>query len=166
MPSHTACMQRTNELMNFIIAIALLMAFIFAVSFFVYYAKEHYSPACGCNVPLPLMIVILSSLGVFIGAVCYYLFLKSFATKEKIIHANIEKTLEFLDPEEKKILRALIDGRGRCAQNTLKRVTGIDPVRLHRRLSSLQARGILRKERAGMTNMILLEESFADLFIK
>ncbi|MEM0230805.1 MAG: hypothetical protein QXW00_03175 [Candidatus Woesearchaeota archaeon] len=159
-------MRSNNELTNFLIAIALLMAFIFGVSFFIYYAKEHYSPACGCNVPLPLMILILSSLGVFIGAVCYYLFLKSFLVKEEVIHSNVEKTLDFLEPEERKIIKALIDGSGRCAQNTLKKITGIDAVRLHRRIVSLESRGIIKRERNGMTKIVILEEPFSKIFIK
>ena len=158
--------QENNDLHNLLLAVALIIGFIFIVSIAVYFIKDHYGLSCNCKVSLPLIIVILTSLGVFVGILTYYFLSKSFFKEKKIILGNVEKTLNFLDQEEKFILSSIIENKGEIAQNTLSSKTNIDAVKLHRRLIGLESKGIVRKVKNGMTNKIILSDDFVELFIK
>ena len=159
-------MKEKKELLNLILAIALVMGFVFLVSIITYFIKEHYSLSCSCEVSLPIVIAILSSLGVFVGLLTYYFLSKSFFKEKEKLYGDVEKTLNFLDPEEKKIVLTLISKKGECSQSNLAKLTGIDAVKIHRRLSGLESKEIIRKEKNGMTNKIVIEDEFKELFIK
>ncbi len=162
-------MRKTHEnkdLYNILLAAALIMGFIFIVSLAIYFIKDNYGSSCSCNVSVPTIIAILASLGVFIGIMTYYFLSKSFSKEKEKIFGNVEKTLNFLDQEEKSIFLSIIENNGRIAQNTLSKKTGIDSVKLHRRLSSLESKGIIHKSRNGMTNKIILDDDFKELFVK
>ncbi len=142
------------------------MGFIFLVSLAIYFIKDNYGTSCSCRVPVPIIIAILTSLGVFVGIMTYYFLSKSFSKEKKVILGNIKKTLNFLDQEEKIILSSIIENKGEIAQNTLSSKTNIDAVKLHRRLSSLESKGIVHKVKNGMTNKIMLNDDFKKLFVK
>ena len=159
-------MKERKDILNLILAIALVMGFIFLVSMTVYFVKEHYKLSCSCQVSLPIIIAILASLGVFVGLLTYYFLSKSFFKQKEKLQGNVEKTLNFLDPEEKQIIKVLISKKGECTQSSLAKLTGIDAVKLHRRLSNLESKQIIHKEKSGMTNKIVIEDEFKEIFIK
>ncbi|MFP4423942.1 MAG: hypothetical protein ACLFP2_01795 [Candidatus Woesearchaeota archaeon] len=150
---------------NVLLAMGIIIGFIFLVSASVYIIKEYYGLTCSCHMTLPIFIFVLTSLGVFVGILTYYFLSKSFSQKKNKLFGNIEKTLNFLEKEEKEIVTVLIK-EGDLAQNKLSKITKIDPVKLYRRLSSLEERKIIRKEKKGMTNIIHLENEFKEIFIK
>lgn len=154
-----------QDLRNVLLAVGIIIGFIFVVSASIYIIKEHYGLTCSCQLSLPIFISVLTSLGVFVGILTYYFLSKSFSKKKTELIGNIEKTLNFLEKEEKEIVSVLIN-EGDIVQNKLSKITGIDPVKLHRRLSGLEKRNIIRKEKKGMTNMVILETEFKELFIK
>jgi hypothetical protein len=155
-----------NELLNLVLAVAIIMGFIFTVSISIYFIRENYGLSCRCKLSLPIVISILTSLGVFVGILTYYFISKSFNREKTKIFGNIEKTLNFLEIEEKKIILALIKKNGETMQNNLSNITGIDPVKLHRRLINLENKGVLKKQKNGMTNKIILQEDFKTIFLK
>lgn len=155
-----------QELRNMLLAIALIMGFIFVVSLSIYFIKERYGLSCRCQASLPIFIAILASLGVFVGILTYYFLSNSFKKEKEDLFGNIERTLDFLGKEEKEIVSVLIKNKGEIAQNVLKRKVRIDPVKIHRRLQNLESRGILNKRKSGMTNKIILKDEFRRLFIK
>lgn len=162
-------MRKTSEnkdLYNILLAAALIMGFIFFVSLAIYFIKDNYGSSCSCRVSVPTIIAILASLGVFVGIMTYYFLSKSFSKEKEKIIGNVEKTLDFLDQEEKSILSSIIENNGRIAQNTLSKKTGMDSVKLHRRISGLESKGIISKSRNGMTNEIILNDDFKELFVK
>ena len=158
--------QNSDEVGNILLGVALIVGFIFLVSLAIYVIKERYGLSCRCSISLPFVIAVLSSLGLFVGILTYYIFSKSFSKEKESILGNVEKTLDFLDLEEKSILLALIDNEGEIAQNKLSSITKIDSVKLHRRISNLTAKGILKKDKVGMTNKISLDKDLMDVFIK
>lgn len=149
------------------LAIGLIMGFIFVSTFIVFYIRETYGAeeACGCWFSLPLIMLLLSSAGIFVGTITYYLLAKSFFKEKKSIRSNLEKTLNFLNNEEKTIVKTLIQHNGKIAQNRLASNTRIDSVKLHRRVNSLVAKGVCRKEKHGMTNMIILDSDLKNIFL-
>jgi hypothetical protein len=158
--------KKDQNLRNIIPAISLVIGFIFIVSLSIYFIKETYSQSCNCNISVPIIISILTSLGVFVGILTYYFLSKSFSKEKEKIFGNVEKTLDFLDKEEKEILIFLIKNKGELNQNNLSNITKIDSVKLHRRLLNLESKGIINKKKSGMTNKIILNEDLIDLFIK
>ena len=155
-----------SDLSNILIAVALIMGFIFAVSFTVFYVRDSYGVSCDCNASFPLIVAGFSSLGVFVGVLTYYVLSKSFIRQKEKIKGNVEKTLNFLENEERLIIKTLIDNQGSCTQNVLSKLTGIDPVKLHRRLKALESKDIISKDKNGMTNELILKPEFKDLFIR
>jgi hypothetical protein len=158
-------LENNKDFRNLLLGIAILMAFVFIVSASIYFIINNYSLYCACALPIPLIIVTLASLGVFVGVFTYYFLSKSFLKNKKKILGNIEKTLNFLDSEEKKIVLALINNNGEITQSSLSKITGINPVKLHRRLLQLESKEIIYKEKNGMTNKLFLEQEFKDIFI-
>jgi len=159
-------MKETKGILNLILAIALVMGFVFLVSIMTYFIKDHYKLSCSCQISLPIIIAALASLGVFVGLLTYYFLSKSFFRQKERLHGDVEKTLNFLDSEEKQIIRVLISKKGECVQSSLGKLAGIDTVKLHRRLLSLESKKIIHKEKMGMTNKIIIEDEFKELFIK
>lgn len=157
---------KNNDLYNILLAAALIMVFIFIVSSAIYFIKEQYGLSCSCKFSLPIVIATLTSLGVFVGILVYYFLSKSFSKEKEKIFGNVEKTLNFLDQEEKSILSSIIENKGEILQNNLSNKTKIDPVKLHRRISSLESKGIVHKVRNGMTNTIILNDDLKELFVK
>ncbi len=155
----------SKDLHNILLAVAVIMVFIFIVSSAIYFIKEQYGLSCSCKISLPLVIAILTSLGVFVGILVYYFLSKSFSKEKEKVFSNVEKTLNFLDQEEKTIILSIIENKGEIAQNTLSSKTNIDAVKLHRRLSTLESKGIVRKVKNGMTNTIILNEDLKEIFI-
>lgn len=156
---------QNKQLLNMLLAIGLVMGFIFIVSTSIYFIQETLMPGCACKYSIPIIIAVLTSLGVFVGVLTYYFLSKSFIKEKKKIYVNAEKTLDFLEPEEKKIVLALINNKGECIQSLLAKITGINPVKLHRRLHALESKGIIAKKKNGMTNKLYLHKDYIGLFI-
>jgi len=158
--------QKDKDLQNILLAIGLIMGFMFITSLTIYFIKIKYGLSCSCQFSLFIIIVILVSLGVLVGITTYYFLSKSLFKEKEKIHLNIEKTLNFLDADEKTIFSELIKNKGEIAQNSLGKIVKIDSVKLHRRLLNLELKNIIHKKKSGMTNIIVLNDEFKDLFIK
>ncbi len=157
---------KNKDLHNILLAVAVLMIFIFIVSSAIYFIKENYGLSCSCKFSLPIVIAALTSLGVFVGILVYYFLSKSFSKEKEKLFGNVEKTLNFLDQEEKSILISIIENNGEISQTAISSKTGIDAVKIYRRLSSLESKGIVRKLKKGMTNRIILTDDFKKIFVK
>lgn len=163
---NTRKIHENEDIRNILLAVAVIMVFIFIVSLAIYFIKDHYGLSCSCKVSLPIIIATLTSLGVFVGIMTYYFLSKSFSKEREKLIGDVEKTLNFLDQEEKSILSSIIENQGEIAQNSLSKKTNIDAVKLHRRLSKLESKGIVHKVKNGMTNRIILDDNLKELFIK
>lgn len=159
-------MNKEEELKNVMLAIAIIMGFVFIVSMSIFYIKQNYATSCSCNTPINFIIITLTSLGVFIGVLTYYFLSKSFFKQKEKIYFDMKKTLNFLETEEKKIVEILIINNGHLTQSKLSKETKIDPVKLHRRLLNLENKEIITKDKKGMTNNINLHPEFKTIFIK
>ncbi|MFW6286073.1 MAG: helix-turn-helix transcriptional regulator [Nanoarchaeota archaeon] len=158
---------KENENLNYILlAVGLIMGFMFIVSISIYIIKTKYALSCNCEISLPIVITILTSLGVFVGILTYYFLSKSFSKEKNKILGNIDETLNFLENEEKLIVSILIKNNGEITQNKLSKKTKINNVKIHRKLIPLISKGILKKEKNGITNKIILNNELKQLFIK
>ncbi len=149
-----------------ILIFGILTFFIFAISFTVFYTTENFSSACGCILPPWVMIVSLSSLGLFVGSITYYLISNNYLKEKKEIEKNLIKFLDILDVEDKTILKKIIYNGGEINQSSLSKSLNIDKVKMSRIVSKMEEKNILKKEKNGMTNKLILETNLKKLFIE
>ena len=146
-----------------LIAVMLLSGFIFAVSFSTLYAQTHIieGTACSCTLPIPILIPTFASLGLLIGSILYYFMSpKIEESKEKQVQL-LFSLIEILNPEEREIVKKLIENKGEILQSKLSQSFG--KVKTFRVLEALKARNVIEKEPYGKTNLIKLSEKFRNI---
>jgi hypothetical protein len=144
----------------------ILTLFIFIISFTVFYTTENFSNVCGCNLPLWVIIVAMSSLGLFVGLMSYYIISNSFYKEKKELKNSLIKFLDIFESEDKKILKTIIENNGEITQSSLTNKVGLDKVKISRIISKMESKKIIKKEKVGMTNKIKLSKELIDLFEK
>jgi len=152
---------------NIFLALTILLGFIFIVSISTFYVSDaiRNNNACGCVIPIPYMILILSSLGLFVGCLVFYLFISKHMHEKKEIDKNVMATLNFLEKDERTMLNELIRNRGELSQSGFEKATGIHKVKVYRVLERLRSKGIIIKDSQGKTNRIVLSEELKRLFL-
>jgi uncharacterized membrane protein len=157
---------QSKDLKNYFLALSILMGFIFLVSFSIYYINDNFNinKKCGCSFSMPLIIILLSSLGVFVGSLTFFFLNRTYSKEKKEIKQNVLKTLDFFDNEEKKILIEIIRNNGVIAQSSLVKKTKLDKVKVFRILSKLEEKQIITKERKGLSNNIILDNAFLEIY--
>lgn len=159
-------MEKENKFRPIILLFGIITLFIFAISFSIFYTTENFSSVCGCRLPLWVILVSISSLGLFVGLITYYILSNHFIKEKKKIEKNIMKFLDILESEDKEILKNLIEKKGEINQSTLSRNLGFNKVKMSRAISKLENKDIIRKEKSGMTNRIILNEELKSLFVE
>ncbi len=149
-----------------ILIFGILTLFIFAISLTVFYTTENFSTTCGCSLPPWVIIVAMSSLGLFVGLATYYVISNNYLKEKQEIEKNLIKVLELLDIEDQKILKKIIDNGGEINQSSLSKSLDIDKVKMSRIVSKMEQKNILKKEKNGMTNKLILEDNLKKLFIE
>ena len=147
---------------NVVLAIGLVTGFIFLASLGAFYAEQNFTPSCLCVFPPWIFIISFSSLGVFIGSLTYYFLTKHYSAERKLSKQGVRKFLNFLESEDKKIVSILSENSGVLSQGSLSKLTNIDKVKLSRRIDVLVKKSILIKEKNGMSNKIILDNSILD----
>lgn len=135
-----------------------LTGFIFGVSFSTLYAQTHIiqGTACGCTLPIPVLIPTFSSLGVFVGSLVYY-----FMPQEVKEGIGREEVLELIKGDRKRTLKLILENEGEILQSELSGEFG--KVKAHRLVKELKEEGIIEKEPYGRTNKIKLKSKFENL---
>ncbi|MEA2037449.1 MAG: helix-turn-helix domain-containing protein [Nanoarchaeota archaeon] len=148
------------------LVVTILAGFIFVVSFISHYVSNviNQGMACTCIVPIPMMILFLSSLGVFVGSLSYYLLSSKFIKERKVHTQDVNLTLKFLNYDERTVIEALIKSNGGINQSRLIEETGINKVKTSRLLVRLINKGIITKKVVGKINKIYLHEDLINLF--
>ncbi|MFP4116861.1 MAG: helix-turn-helix transcriptional regulator [Candidatus Aenigmatarchaeota archaeon] len=152
---------------RFLSVVLIIVGFVIAVSFFYYYLHQNYMDpsACACTLPINWILAILTSLGVLVGMATYYYLSGAFKEEKEELSEEARETLKFLGNDERKIVEELIDEDGAMQQSRIVKETGVDKVKVSRKLSKLEDRGIISKEDSGMSNLIRLKEPFVDLYV-
>jgi uncharacterized membrane protein len=142
------------------LVLSILLGFVFILSITTIYVSDaiQNNNACGCVIPIPYMILILASLGLFVGFFSAYLLLQ----REESTHEQVRETLRFLPTEERKVVQVL--SKGDLRQAELEKVTGLHKVKLHRTIRKLKEKDIVEKKRSGKINTISLKEDLKGLF--
>ena len=136
-----------------IVVMIIISAFVFVVAASSLYIQIQIESGqmCGCVIPLYIFIPFLSSLGLFIGTLAYYLLRPA---SEKKIH--IEQIVPlFLDKDEAAVMKEVLKEK-KITQVSLMKRTGMDKVKIFRVIERLRQRGIIEKKPYGKTNIIKL----------
>jgi len=146
-----------------IIATSMLMTiFVLIVSLTALYvqAQIEYGTVCSCAIPVPVLIPLLSSIGLLLGTLIYYVYSPRF---EK---GGIDRNavLKFLNHAEQKVMNVILDNRGEITQAKIVSQTGLQKVKVFRVIERLMAKGILSKEPHGKTNKIRLSDEIRGIF--
>jgi len=150
------------------IIIGVITGFTFITSLSLLY-MENIIPSevkCACTIPIPLILVSLASLGLFTGSLVYYLITAQHEEECKARQKEVFNTLDFLESEEKTIIKELIENNGELKQNTLVKNTGLSRVKVSRLLKKLEQRNIIIKEPLGKINVIKLKQELSNVFKK
>ncbi|MBD3310024.1 winged helix-turn-helix transcriptional regulator, partial [Candidatus Woesearchaeota archaeon] len=140
--------------------------FIFILTFSMLYVSDAIKDnnACGCVIPIPYMLLLLSSLGLFVGSLSFYILISKHLKESRKMGRNAELTLNFLDDDERMIIRELIRNKGVMPQSELDEHTGMHRVKVHRVLNRLEDKGIITKIDLGKANRIRLAEGLVEIF--
>ena len=84
---------------------------------------------------------------------------------------NIEKSyktvvLKFLNYNENRILKKIIENNGSVLQSEISRLSNMGKVKAHRILKDMEIKGIISIEKYGKTNRINLSDDVRNLFLK
>ena len=84
---------------------------------------------------------------------------------------NVEKScktviLKFLNYNENRILKKLIENNGSVLQSEISRLPNMGKVKAHRVLKDMEIKGIISIEKYGKTNRITLSEDVKKLFLE
>jgi uncharacterized membrane protein len=143
-------------------ATIIIAAFIFLVSIAVIYVQTHIIQFGFCPYE-PVLVPAFASLGVFIGSLVYYLIsIKLEESKEKRFEIT-HILLDILQPDEREIIKRLIENKGEILQSKLSSELG--KVKVFRTIENLRKRGIIEKEPYGKTNKISFANKFRDVLL-
>jgi uncharacterized membrane protein len=148
------------------LVLGIITGFVFIVAFSTLYVSDAIknNNACGCVIPIPYMILILSSLGIFVGSAAYYFTVSKYIKEGKTRNKNIEFTLNFLEPQEKAIIKELLKDKKGLKQSQLEKQTGFHKVKIHRIVNKLKTKGIIEKKANGKINIIELSPELKEIF--
>jgi len=146
--------------------LTVILGFIFVVSFSALYVSDAIknNNACGCVIPIPYMILILSSLGLFVGSLSSYILISKHMKEKTQITKNIEATLKFLPKDERKVIEALITNDGELSQSAFEKITGLHKVKVFRIIDRLASKDLITKTSNGKSNRVNLVKEIRDVF--
>ncbi len=147
-----------------ILAMLIITVFILIVAGSSLYVQYHIETGevCGCAIPLYLFVPFLSSLGLFIGVLVYYLLFVKVETKSDFIKENLDAIISLLPPNERAVFKLLV--KEPLPQSRIMKLTGFDKVKTFRIVKKLEQRGLVTREKYGKTYIVKLSDRMKELF--
>lgn len=117
------------------------------------------------NLPPHILIPVVAFAGILIGTLVYYLLSEkiveqetTLVKQEKTLENNAKVILNFLTPNERKVIHTLLENNGKVKQYELTYLPGLNKVKTHRIIKDLAAKGVIKKEKLGRVNRIVLDK--------
>ncbi|NOX71236.1 MAG: winged helix-turn-helix transcriptional regulator [Candidatus Micrarchaeota archaeon] len=145
-----------------VIAVTIISVFVFVVAFSSLYVQIEIATGnvCGCAIPVWLFIPLLSSIGLLIGTLIYYLLHgHEGIVSEKETAKGKDAMLAaagMLPKDEALVLKILIEGNGKMTQSEIMKKSDHSKVKIHRILKRLAERGAISKTKDRKINIIEL----------
>jgi len=153
-----------NDYKTFSLAIFIVVSFVILATVISLYIKYTSSNYCFCGLPLWLIILLISLLGLFIGGFVYFILNKKFLQEKNISEKAIKKLFYCLETEERKVIKTILKSSGEITQRNLCKLLSFDKVKISRILTKLENKDFVKREKYGMTNKIILDENLLKLF--
>lgn len=118
------------------------------------------------HTPFYYFIPIFAFFGTAIGALIYYIMNDDIEKKQKTIEYNTEVILKLLNPQERKVMKKIVENDGKVQQMEITYMEGYTKVKAHRIIESLVAKGILEKEKLGKMRLIRMKSEFYGILKK
>ncbi|MDD5147915.1 MAG: super-infection exclusion protein B [Candidatus ainarchaeum sp.] len=103
--------------------------------------------------------------GIVLGAVIFFFMSAKLDNKQKDIQKATETLVQFLNRDEKTVVRKILENNGRVFQSEISRIEGIGKLKSHRILQRLSDRKVIEIEKHGKTNIIKLAKNIQEFLI-
>ncbi len=133
------------DLKRLLVSLSLVLCLGALITAFSLYHMRH----MGSSYQYPLFLYGNALLALAVGGAVIYLL------EEKVDAARVSKLLAILPPDERKVLKLLLE-RKEVEQKRLATLAGLSAVKTSRVLSTLASRGVVEKKKHGYTNLITL----------
>lgn len=153
-----------TKLNSSFLVISIITLFVFIISFTAFYSKENFSAVCGCKLPIWVIIISIASFGMFVGSLIYYLLNNENIKEKKDIRKSIDKLLNMINLEYREVLKFISKNSGRVYQSQIAKELNLNKVKSSRILNELEKKGLIKKEKKGMTNLVKIDEDITELF--
>jgi len=145
---------------NIIALIVSGISFILLIVFLSLLLGEHLQvEGCGCPhmVSQNFIFLFIFLSVIFIGGLLYYLLSIKIEKKDQKVKFNVNTIMQFLDDDEKKILKQIGKQEGKeMLQSDIK----LSKLKRHRAIKKLKEKNIVKVEKSGNKNKIKLNENF------
>ncbi len=136
------------------------ISFILLIIFLSLLLGEHLQvKSCGCPqmVSQNFILLFIALSVIFVGGLIYYLLSLQIEKKNKKVKFNVNTIMQFLDKDEKNILKQLSKNDKEMLQSNVK---GLSKLKKHRAIKKLKEKNIVKVEKSGNKNKIKLNENF------
>lgn len=140
------------------LAIGIFTLAVFIISFTAFYSQENFSSTCGCKLSPWVVVVSISSFGIFVGSILYYAINSNLLREKNLLEEGVKKIGLLFEEDDRKIIGEIIQNGGKIYQSRLCSNLSIDKVRCSRAVSKLEERKIISRKKEGMTNLLELDE--------
>ena len=158
---------KNNKFIQLWLILGIVAGFAGILFFTVTYLNQKVLCDLDCRIrnEVSLVLILLSLFGMFVGSLTYYFISEKYEKKIVKIHKDVSLTLNFLEGDEKIILKSILARQGKTTQSDLVNDTNLSRVKISRSLKKLEQKNILIKIPNGMTNIIELEKELKLLLI-
>jgi len=88
------------------------------------------------------------------------------STSKNAVEKDKNVILKFLNPSERNVIEMMIRKDGEALQSEISRTEGMSKLKTHRAVSSLEKKGIIKRETFGKTYRIILENDVKEIILK
>ena len=158
---------KNNKFIQLWLILGIVAGFAGILFFTVTYLNQKVLCDLDCRIrnEVSLVLILLSLFGMFVGSLTYYFISEKYEKKIVKIHKDVSLTLNFLEGDEKIILKSILARQGKTTQSYLANDTKLSRVKISRSLKKLEQKNIIVKIPNGMTNIIELEKELKLLLI-
>ena len=155
---------KISEHKNLLIIIMVIAVFIFIVSLASLYTQREIS--CGrattCTIPLPFLIPITASIGLFVGTLVYYLMSSQIKKKDIRLTESSNVLARLFNEEEKKILKIIAEN-DELTQAKITSLAEMPRLKIFRIIEKLKDKGMIEKKEKGKLRIIKIKDEKKEL---
>jgi len=109
------------------------------------------------------LIPFIGFIGLLVGTLVFYIMSDKVVQQEKSLKKNTRIIVNFLTGQEKKVIETLLENDGKVQQYELSHLPSLNKLKTHRILFNLEQKGVIKKEKLGKINKIILNKELYDV---